>query len=133
MEFYVFAAFILLSILSLYLSSLTAISLFRDSTLNPTQRIAQLFVSLLIPIFGSVLVLHLIAQHSPEVIPDKFLPWPLRSFVFGNHQRRNRNRNENIDNAVDLSIVARREQRLDEGNSHSTSHNSSYNTSHTGD
>lgn len=63
-----------------------------DQTLEPFQKKAQIIISLCIPYFGAALVLHLVNQHSPDAIPKKLVPWPLKSLVFGQARSRNRNR-----------------------------------------
>ena len=66
-----------------------------DTTLNPFQRKAQVTIVLLIPFIGASIVLHLVNAHSPDVIPRKWIPWPLRNLIIGKEPPRNSNRNDN--------------------------------------
>jgi hypothetical protein len=78
-----------------------------DQTLDPFQRKAQVIISIVIPIFGPAIVLYLVNQHSPEVIPKVIVPWPLRPLVFGRAHPRNPDRDNNQGPAEDL-VLSRR-------------------------
>lgn len=61
-----------------------------DPTLTPFQRKAQSLLSIAIPIVGAALVLHLVHLHSPDAIPRRLIPRPLRSLVFAKPLRSRR-------------------------------------------
>lgn len=94
-------------ILWLWITTLAVIAAKHDQTLDPFQRKAQIILSILIPIIGPALVLYLVNQHSPEVIPKAMVPWPLRQLVFGGTYPRNPDRDENQDPAEDLALSQR--------------------------
>ena len=87
-----------------WLTILGCIAAKYDSTLNEFQSKAQIAVSILVPYFGAVLVLYLVSQHSPDVIPRKWIPWPFSLVIFGKQRARNKNRDNNENNGIDLAI-----------------------------
>jgi len=99
----------------LWLTTLGVIAVKYDSTLNGFQRKAQIIIVLVLPFLGAALVLHLINLHSPEVIPLKWIPWPLRSLVFGKPRPRNKSRDDNEHNGIDLAIGESQHGHTDSG------------------
>jgi hypothetical protein len=94
-------------ILWLWITVLGVIAAKYDRTLDSFQKKAQIIISIVIPIFGPALVLYLVNQHSPEVIPKAMVPWPLRKLVFGHVYPRNPHRDENQGPAEDLALSQR--------------------------
>ena len=104
MDILIITAIILATLVWLWLTTLGVIAAKYDSTLEPFQRKAQIIIVLLVPFFGAALVLHLVNQHSPEVIPKQWIPWPIKSLIFGKPRQRNKNRDNNEENGIDLAI-----------------------------
>ena len=104
MDILIITASILATLVWLWLTTLGVIAAKYDSTLEPFQRKAQIIIVLFVPFFGAAIVLHLVNQHSPEVIPKQWVPWPLKSLIFGKPRPRNRNRDNNEESGIDLAI-----------------------------
>jgi hypothetical protein len=65
-----------------------------DHTLEKVQKIAQLIFVWVIPIIGAGFVLHLVFDHSPDVIPRSWIPWPFKGLIYGPKPKPNKNRDE---------------------------------------
>ena len=81
----------------LWLTILGSIAVNFDTTLDMTQHKSQKLIVLLVPIFGAVFILHLTNIHSPGVIPYSWVPWPLKSLVFGKDWSKNNTDNHEND------------------------------------
>ncbi len=55
----------------------------KTDVLEKSQQISQIIVSWIIPIFGSLFVLHILVSTDTECLESKWLIWPFRSIVFG--------------------------------------------------
>ena len=55
----------------------------KTDVLETPQRIAQIIISWLIPLFGSLFVLYILVDSDSECLYSKWLPWPFRSIVLG--------------------------------------------------
>lgn len=77
-----------------WLNVLASFAVHQDPTLERPQKLAQTIIVWLIPYLGSAFVLHLIWQHSPRAIPEKWLPRPFRNLIYGRAIPPNRNRDE---------------------------------------
>ena len=91
-------------IIWLWLTILGCIAAKFDTTLTAFQRRSQIVIVLLVPFFGAAVILHLVNQHSPEVIPHAWIPWPLKSLIFGKNRSKYKDRNNNEDPGIDLAI-----------------------------
>ena len=85
---------ILLILVAIYLSVLASLSVYCDKTLTSFQRYAQWATVWLIPLLGASFVLHLVYDHSPEAIPENWIPWPFKGLIYGKRIKRNENRND---------------------------------------
>ena len=94
----------------LWLNALGTLAARYDGTLNPFQRKAQIIIVWLVPFLGASLILYLVAQHSPEAMPRKWVPWPFRSLVHGRDRERHKYRDENEDSGIDLALSQRRDE-----------------------
>lgn len=99
----------------LWLITLGVIAVKYDSTLDSFQRNAQIIIVLIVPFFGAALILHFVNQHSPDVIPQKWIPWPLRSLIFSKPRPRNKNRDDNENSGIDLAISHSQHSHTDGG------------------
>ena len=99
----------------LWLTILGIIVVNYDSTLDSFQRNAQIVIAVVFPFFGAALILHLVNQHSPDVIPKKWIPWPLRSLIFGKPRPRNKIRDSNENSGIDLAISHSQHSHTDGG------------------
>ena len=102
------AAYLLLTgipvALWLWLNSLGTIAAKYDRTLDSFQRKAQLVIVWAVPFFGAALVLYLVAQHSPEAIPSKLVPWPFKSLIYGKVRPGHKYRDDNESSGIDLAL-----------------------------
>ncbi len=114
MEIYLYSVLSLMLIAWVWLSSVASYVAYIDGTNEPTQVIGQIFLAWVFPIVGSVFILYFSAQHSPELIPRKLIPWPFKGIVFGKRSAPNRNRDENQDSGIDLRAARSRENRFEE-------------------
>lgn len=105
-------AIVLLFIL-LWVNILGTIALKNDLTLESFQRYPQLVVVWLIPYFGAALILHLLNQQSPQAIPRKLVPWPLKSWIFGKERPKNKNRDDNDNSGIDLAVSSKQHDAKD--------------------
>jgi hypothetical protein len=94
-------------ILWVWITALGVIAAKYDQTLDPFQRKAQIIISIVIPVFGPAIVLYLVNQHSPDVIPKAMVPWSLRLLVFGRAHPHNTDRDNNQGPAEDLALSQR--------------------------
>ena len=76
-------SFYLALLICFWLALVASISLFRDPSLEPSQKFGQLLLVWFIPLLGAWIVLHLINEHSPESIPTKMIPWPVHRVILG--------------------------------------------------
>ena len=83
-----------LIIISLWLNVIASIALKHDDMLDPFQRRAQFIIVWLVPLMGASLILYLVNEHSPNVIPRNWIPWPFRSMVFNKQVKSNKFRDE---------------------------------------
>ena len=88
---------ILVALITIWLNILATLAIRHDHTLDSFQKNSQFILVWLIPIFGSSIVLHLIFNHSPEAVPHSWIPWPLRTLIFGRTIKNNKDREEDID------------------------------------
>ena len=86
------AVYLLIS--AVWLNILATVGIRHDDTLNRGQRLAQYLFVWLIPLFGASFIIHLIFEHSPEVIPTNWIPWPFKKLIYGREIKPNRNRSE---------------------------------------
>ena len=79
-----FAALVgsLLIALVIWMDFLAIFCIRHDSALTPVQKWANVILVLFGPIFGACFVLYMAHEHHPEAVPEKWIPWPLRSLVF---------------------------------------------------
>jgi len=61
--------------LVLYLNVVATITIKMATTLEPPQKLAQIFVVWLIPLVGALLVLHLIVETEPNLFSFKLIPF----------------------------------------------------------
>ncbi|MEM1145573.1 MAG: hypothetical protein AAGI88_23620 [Pseudomonadota bacterium] len=66
-----------------WMALIACIAAGNDETLSKSQKSAQISISVLVPIFGAIVVLHLVHQHQPDAIPRRLVPWPFSSIIFG--------------------------------------------------
>ena len=92
-----------------WFSILGIVAVKHDDTLDPFQIKAQIVFVLVVPFFGSALVLYFVNQHSPEAIPRGLIPWPFKSLIFGKQVPKNRNGNGNEEAGIDLAISSRQD------------------------
>ena len=85
---------ILVILITIWLCVLASLAVYCDKTLNPFQRYSQWAIVWLIPLLGASFVLHLIYDHSPEAIPENWIPWPFKGLIYGKQIKRNENRSE---------------------------------------
>ncbi len=78
-----------------WLNILATIAVRYDRTLDVLQKNSQTVFLWLVPIFGGVIVLHLVWDHYPDAIPKSWIPWPFKKIIYGKSQPTNRNRNDN--------------------------------------
>ena len=95
MDTFLITSAVILSLSWIWLCMLALMAAKHDRTLDPFQRKAQMIIVLVIPFIGASIVLHLVNGHSPDVIPRKWIPWPLRNLIIGKERVRNSNRNDN--------------------------------------
>ena len=114
MENYLYSVIVIAVLVCVWLSAIASFVVVRDKTLETKQKVAQIAAAWVLPVVGPLLTLYLIAQHSPELIQKKWIPWPFRNIVFGRNFRPNANRNENDDSGIDLRAAHRQEQRIEE-------------------
>ena len=108
MEIIAIAVGIYLLICAVWLNIIATISVRHDSTLQTGQRIAQYLFVWVIPFFGASFIIHLIFDHSPEIIPRNWIPWPFKKLIYGKEIEPNKNRteeNEDIINAAGRSSL----------------------------
>ena len=115
MEIALITAGAILILVWIWLTILGFIAVKCDSTLDSFQRKAQIIIVFVIPFFGAAFILHLVNQHSPEAIPKNWIPWPLRSLIFGKPRSRNKNRDGNDHNGIDLAISDSQHSHTDGG------------------
>ncbi len=82
------------AVLVLWMNIVASIAVRYDQTLEPFQRVAQLVFIWVVPIIGASIALKLIIDHSPEVIPRSWIPWPFKKMLFGKRVKPNKNRSE---------------------------------------
>ena len=85
---------VLLILIVIWLNILASMAVYCDKTLTPFQRYSQWAIVWLFPLLGASFVLHLVYDHSPEAIPENWIPWPFKGLIFGKQIRRNKNRSE---------------------------------------
>lgn len=90
---------ILLFLSYIWLSVLASLAVYCDKTLTPFQRYAQWFVVWIVPLLGASFVLHLVYDHSPEAIPESWIPWPFKNLIYGKKIKRRSYEFEN-ENAI---------------------------------
>ena len=86
---------ILIIVIAIWLSVLASLAIYCDKELTLFQRYSQWAIVWLIPFLGASFVLHLVYDHSPEAIPESWIPWPFKSLIYGKRITRNENPNEN--------------------------------------
>ena len=69
-----------------YLNVLASIALKRSEALNRSQKLWQLAIIWLVPMFGALLVLHLLSESEKEAIPNKWIPQALHNYIYPNAQ-----------------------------------------------
>ena len=74
----------------LWIATIAIISVKNDSSLEVFQRTSQIIIVLILPLLGAAIVLHLVNQHSPEVIPKSNIPWPFKFILFGKETPKNK-------------------------------------------
>jgi ABC-type iron transport system FetAB permease component len=99
----------------LWLSFIGTIAARFDSTLDPFQKKAQIIIVWLIPFIGASLIIFLVNQHSPEVIPRNLIPWPFKNLIFGKPRARNKDRDNNEESGIDLAISDSQHSHTDYG------------------
>jgi ABC-type iron transport system FetAB permease component len=99
----------------LWLSFIGTIAARLDSTLDPFQKKAQIIIVWLIPFIGASLIIFLVNQHSPEVIPRNLIPWPFKNLIFGKPRARNKDRDNNEESGIDLAISDSQHSHTDYG------------------
>ncbi len=72
-----------LVVLWLWMSIIACLALRRDDSLTTVQKAAQAIFAIVVPLFGAMVVLHLVYQHHPEVVSKSLVPWPIRTVIFG--------------------------------------------------
>ncbi|WP_125931908.1 hypothetical protein [Thiosocius teredinicola] len=92
-------------VLFLWLNVLSTFAASHDGTLDSFQRKAQITVVWLVPVLGAMLILYLVRQNEPEAIRRKWVPWPIRSLVFGKPRSPHNHRDENLGQAVDFGAT----------------------------
>ena len=85
---------LVVSLVWAWLNIIATIAVKHDPTLEPTQRKGQLGIVWIFPFVGAAFVLHLVFQHYPDAIPEKWIPWPLKGLVYGKEYPGNRNRDD---------------------------------------
>lgn len=80
---YVLIIFVLFVLVAIYLNIVSTVALLKTDVLEKPQRIAQIIISWVIPIFGSLFVLHILVSTDTECLKPKWLIWPFRSIIFG--------------------------------------------------
>jgi uncharacterized membrane protein YcgQ (UPF0703/DUF1980 family) len=80
--------------LLVWINILASIAVHHDHTLETFQKNAQFIIIWLIPIFGASFVLRLVFDHSPEAIPKTWIPWPLKSLIYGKPIKAYKNRDD---------------------------------------
>jgi len=88
MEIWLIVVLIIVTGSWLWLTILALLCLFLDPDLDRIQRVGQSVVVILFPFIGATLILHLVNDHSPEVIARFYIPWPFRGMVLNKEQRR---------------------------------------------
>ncbi|ABC30318.1 hypothetical protein HCH_03576 [Hahella chejuensis KCTC 2396] len=93
----------------LWLALMAIVAVKNDDTLERGQKALQVFIILIVPLFGSLMALYLINQYSPEAIPHRLIPWPFKSFLNSASPIRNSSRDDNDDQGFDLAISSRQD------------------------
>ncbi len=86
---------VLAALMLLWVNGLASIALRYDHSLNTFQKVAQGIVVWALPYFGAIIILHLVFQHMPGVIPISWIPWPFKSMVHGTEKKRQRTNDNN--------------------------------------
>jgi len=93
--------------LLLWLSILAIYAITHDALLNRLQKSMQFIFVLVIPFIGSTVVLHIIYEHSPNLIPRRLIPWPFKNIICGPAIKPNRDRDDNLVDGVSGSLTGR--------------------------
>ena len=91
-------------IIWLWLVVVAIVALKYDNTLETFQRNTQIIIVLIVPFFGSALIIHLVKEHYPEAIPEALIPWPFKSLIYGKAVPGNKNKDNNEESGIDLAI-----------------------------
>ena len=75
-------------------------SLFRNFI---SSRNGQLGIVWIFPFVEAAFILHIVFQHFPDVVLEKWIPWPLKGLVLGKDHPSNCNRNDDEGAAVNGS------------------------------
>lgn len=94
----------LLVVALIWLNVLATIAVVYDPTLESAQRKGQLVIIWLGPFVGAGFILHLVFQHYPNAIPEKWIPWPFKGLIYGKGLQRNRDRNDDESTAVNGAV-----------------------------
>jgi len=81
-------------VITIWLNVIATIALKHDDMLDPFQRKSQFIIVWLVPLMGASLILYLVNEHSPNVIPRSWIPWPFKNMIFNKQVKSNKLRDE---------------------------------------
>lgn len=74
---------IIFGALVLWVYILACMCVVLDADLETIQKIGQLGVIFFVPVLGPLFILHIVSQHSPELVQRLYIPWPFKNMVLG--------------------------------------------------
>ena len=83
MDSIIFWVLIGIAAIALYMALLASFLVLVDPELPPIQKVTKCVLAWLVPFVGPAMVLHLVADHSPELIRRLWIPWPFRKAIHG--------------------------------------------------
>jgi len=86
-----------------------------DTLLDRSQKVAQFIFVLVIPFVGSVVVLRIVYDHSPDLISRRLIPWPFKNIICGMPIKENRDRDDDEVDGVSGSLTGRHAGNWEDG------------------